>query len=95
MEPVSTRKDIVLPLMWPIKSVDGKCELREIPLPKNTNIMISVFNANRSKDIWGEDALEWKPERWIGKSPDEVAKIKLPGVYSSMYVYHRHICAEC
>ena len=84
MEPVSTRKDIVLPLMWPIKSVDGKCELREIPLPKNTNIMISVFNANRSKDIWGEDALEWKPERWLRPLPKEVVEAHIPGIYSNM-----------
>ena len=84
MEPVSTRKDIVLPLMWPIKSVDGKCELREIPLPKNTNIMISVFNANRSKDIWGEDALEWKPERWLKPIPAAVEEARIPAVYAHL-----------
>lgn len=81
-----TRKDVVLPLLWPIKSVDGKSEIREIPLRKNTNVVISIFNANRSEEIWGEDANEWKPERWIGKSPDEVANVRLPGVYSSMWV---------
>lgn len=80
----STRKDVVLPLMWPIKSADGKSEIREIPLRKNTNIFISILNANRSKMILGEEAYEWKPERWLGKSPDEVAKARLPGVYSSM-----------
>lgn len=74
----------MLPLMWPIKSADGKSEIREIPLRKNTNIIISIINANRSKGIWGEDAAEWKPERWIGKALDEVAKVRLPGVYSSM-----------
>lgn len=80
----STREDVVLPLKWPIKSADGKSEIREFPLRKNTGIIISIINANTSKEIWGEDAYEWKPERWIGKSPDEVAKTRLPGVYSSM-----------
>ena len=70
--------------MFPIKSADGKTEIREIPLKKGADIVISIYNANRSKAIWGEDAAEWKPDRWLGKSPDEVAKTKLPGVYSSM-----------
>ena len=67
----------------------------ELFLPRGTKVQINSLGSNQNKAIWGEDALEWKPERWIGKSPDEVARIKLPGVYSSMYVYNRHICAEC
>ena len=70
--------------MYPIKSADGRSEIREIPLKKGSRVLISIYNANRSKAIWGEDAEEWKPERWLGKSPDEVAKVRLPGVYSSM-----------
>ena len=70
--------------MYPIKSADGKADIREVPVKKGTEIVISIYNANRSKAVWGEDADEWKPERWIGKSPDEVSKTKLPGVYSSM-----------
>ena len=80
----STTKDVVLPLMWPIKSADGKSEIHEIPLRKNTDVVISIHNANRCKAVWGEDAYEWKPERWLGKSPDEVANVRYPGVYSSM-----------
>lgn len=64
--------------------MDGKSEIREIPIKKNTNVIISILNANRSKAVWGEDAEEWKPERWLGNSLDEVAKERLPGVYSSM-----------
>ena len=70
--------------MYPIKSADGKYSIHEVPVKKGTNILISIYNANRCKSIWGEDAEDWKPERWLGKSPDEVAKVKLPGVYSSM-----------
>lgn len=70
--------------MFPMKSADGKSEIREIPIKKNTNVIISILSANRNKAVWGEDAEEWKPERWLGKSPDEVAKVRLPGVYSSM-----------
>lgn len=70
--------------MFPIKCADGKSDICEVPIKKNTNVIISILNANRNKAAWGEDAEEWKPERWLGKSPDEVAKVRLPGVYSSM-----------
>lgn len=70
--------------MFPMKSADSRSEIHEVFIKKNTNVIISIFNANRNKATWGEDAEEWKPERWLGKSPDEVAKVRLPGVYSSM-----------
>lgn len=84
MAGLRTREDAVLPLMFPMQSADGKSEIREIPIKKNTTVVISILSANRNKATWGEDAEEWKPERWLGKSPDEVAKARLPGVYSSM-----------
>ena len=83
---ISTRQDIVLPLMWPIKSEDGKREINAIPLKKNTNVIISILNANRSTRIWGPDAEEWKPERWLKPLPESVSKAHLPGVYASMFV---------
>ncbi|MCG8673693.1 MAG: cytochrome P450 [Pseudomonadales bacterium] len=36
-------------------------------LPKHTSILAANFITHRRKDIWGEDALEYRPERWIGK----------------------------
>lgn len=74
----------MLPLLWPVKSADGRTEIKEIPLKKNTDITISILNANRSKAIWGEDALEWKPERWLSPLPKSVTDAHLPGVYSQM-----------
>ena len=75
-------KDAVLPVLWPIKTTDGQ-EITEIPVKKNTNIIISVMGANRKKEIWGEDADEWKPERWLQPLPESVGKAHLPGVYGS------------
>ncbi|KAI5121362.1 hypothetical protein M0805_000670 [Coniferiporia weirii] len=83
----TTRKDVVLPLLWPIKSADGKSEIKEIPLKKNTNVIISVIGTNRNKVIWGEDAGEWKPERWLKPLPESVGKARLPGVYASMMTF--------
>ena len=81
---LGTRKDVLLPLAWPILSSDGNTEITEIPIKKNTNVIISIIGSNRSKRIWGEDAEEWKPERWLKPLPESVAKAHMPGVYSSM-----------
>ncbi|THH09099.1 hypothetical protein EW145_g2244 [Phellinidium pouzarii] len=80
----TTKNDVIMPLMWPIKSADGKSEIKEISLKKNTNVIISIIGANRSKLIWGEDAEEWKPERWLEPLPESVSKAHLPGVYASI-----------
>lgn len=82
-----------MPLQFPIKAADGITEITEIPLKKNTNVVINIDGANRSKAIWGEDAEEWKPERWLSPLPESVAAGRLPGVYSSMYVLN--ILIDC
>ena len=78
-----------MPLSTPIKTVDGKTEVTEIPLKKNTMIFIGILGANLSKEVWGEDAEEWKPERWLGAAPEEVGSGgRLPGCYSNMCVLY-------
>ncbi|KAM0322562.1 hypothetical protein ACHAQA_009409 [Verticillium albo-atrum] len=34
-------------------------------IPKGTDIVISIWYVNRSPEIWGPDAGEFRPERWI------------------------------
>ena len=84
-----------MPLLWPIKSADGKSEIKEIPVKKNTNILVSIINANTSTRIWGEDAEEWKPERWLKPQPKSVSEAHLPGVYASMLVYKFYFLSPC
>lgn len=43
---------------------DGK---EKIFIKKGTVIEYSVFVLHRRKDIWGEDVLDFRPERWEGK----------------------------
>lgn len=88
----TTRADVVLPLAWPITAVDGVTQLSEIPLKNNTGVVVSIIGANRCKKIWGEDAEEWKPERWLNPMPESIAKAHLPGVYASMYVPSEEMC---
>lgn len=75
-----------MPLMYPITTKDGK-QISEIPVPKNTEIYVGILAANRSKAIWGPDADEWRPERWVGSPPESVAKAHLPGIYSNIMTF--------
>nr|BED42975.1 cytochrome P450 monooxygenase [Trametes versicolor] len=81
-----TRKDAVLPLSQPITGVDGS-QVSEILVPKDTTVIVGIYSSNRNKAIWGEDAFEWKPERWLDGLPDTVADAKIPGVYSNLMTF--------
>lgn len=72
-----------LPLSEPIRGVDGTW-MDEIVVPKGTQVIVAVYSCNRSVAIWGKDALEWKPERWLQRLPDSVTNAKIPGVYSNL-----------
>lgn len=76
-------EDTVLPLSGPIRATDGTL-LHEIAVPRGTNILVSILACNRDKALWGADADEWKPERWLAPLPAEVESAAIPGVYSNM-----------
>ena len=78
----------MLPLSAPIRGRDGKM-LESIFVPKGTAIGLGTLATNRSKTIWGEDALEWKPERWLRPAPPALEEARMPGVYSNMSVASR------
>ncbi|KAF7968861.1 hypothetical protein HWV62_29182 [Athelia sp. TMB] len=82
-----TSQDSVVPLLNPIRGVDGK-ELHEVTITQGTDIFISVLGANHDKLIWGEDASEWKPDRWLKPLPESVtSNSKISGVYSHMMTF--------
>lgn len=78
-----TREDVVLPLSEPIRGIDGTL-MHEIAIPKDTSISVGILACNRNKAIWGEDATEWKPERWLSPLPTSVENAHIPGVYSHL-----------
>lgn len=79
-----TRSDTVLPLSEPITGIDGS-KIREVHVPKDTTIIVGILSSNRNKAIWGEDALEWKPERWLNPLPKSVTEAKIPGIQPTLY----------
>ncbi|KAF9236434.1 cytochrome P450 [Melanogaster broomeanus] len=86
--PSRTAEDSVLTFSTTIKGVDGR-EINEVLVPKNTQVLISILACNRSRELWGEDALEWKPERWLSPLPSTVTGAQIPGVYSHLMTFFR------
>ncbi|KAF9002260.1 cytochrome P450 [Cyathus striatus] len=80
-------QDVILPLSNPVKGVDGN-DIQEIHVPKGTSVYVSILAANRNPEIWGEDSLEWKPERWLNPLPESVKEAHLPGIYSNLMTFN-------
>ncbi|KAI0714601.1 cytochrome P450 [Earliella scabrosa] len=57
-------RDDVLPLANPITTSDGET-VTEVPVPKGTNVLCSIWAYNRLPEIWGLDANEFNPHRFI------------------------------
>ena len=57
-----------------------------IYIPGGTVIMYFPMLTQRNKALWGEDAEEFKPERWLKGVPEAVTQAHVPGVYANLYV---------
>ncbi|GBE88427.1 cytochrome P450 [Sparassis crispa] len=77
---IATEEDII-PLNTPF--VDTRGEIHDsIRIAKGSNIFIPILAVNRSKALWGDDAHEFRPDRWIEGVPEAVASI--PGVWGNL-----------
>ncbi|KAG8696912.1 cytochrome P450-dit2 [Ceratobasidium sp. 395] len=79
--------DTIIPLEYPVETPTGK--VTSIPIKKGTRVVMNIVMANRYDKVWGEQADQFRPERWIGNKLDEVTEpgAHLPGVYSSMMTF--------
>ncbi|KAJ6602709.1 cytochrome P450 [Mycena vulgaris] len=80
----TTLEDAVVPLQRPIKGKSGKT-YNSVHVPANTDVCVGIIGANKDKAIWGPDADEWKPSRWMSEMPTAVQD--LPGIYSNMLTF--------
>ncbi|PCH40546.1 cytochrome P450 [Wolfiporia cocos MD-104 SS10] len=80
------KQDVVLPLHMPVRGVDGTL-ITELPLKKGTEIALGIQSINTSEELWGEDALDWNPQRWLSPLPKEILEARIPGVYSNMLTF--------
>ncbi|KAF8225656.1 cytochrome P450 [Tricholoma matsutake] len=84
-----TMEDTIVPLQFPVRDNTGAL-IRELPIAKGTAVYLGLAAANRSNTIWGPDATEYKPERWLGKLGREGTtdnNTRLPGIYSNMMTF--------
>ncbi|KAH8111360.1 cytochrome P450 [Phellopilus nigrolimitatus] len=83
-----SRQTSALSLSQPLILDDGRTAVNSITVPRGTTVWVSITGANRSREIWGDDAGEWKPERWLrGETELRSAEKKLPGLYSGMLTF--------
>ena len=75
----------MLPLAEPLVGADG-APVREIAVPRGTPLIIAIRACNRNRALWGADALEWKPERWLKPLPRAVEDANIPGIYANLWV---------
>ncbi|KAJ7728472.1 cytochrome P450 [Mycena metata] len=77
--------DCILPLSTPITGIDGR-RMETIPVPKGCEITIAISAANHNKAVWGDDALEFKPQRWLNGRAQGVT-IRMSGVYGNTMTF--------
>ncbi|KAJ3988851.1 cytochrome P450 [Lentinula detonsa] len=59
--------DVVLPLSKPITTTKGET-ISELPVGKGTKLVLSIAAYNRNKEVFGEDADVFNPDRWFRES---------------------------
>lgn len=82
----TARKDMILPISKPVTGANGK-QVTEIMIPNGTHIIPSILGSNTNPDLWGDDAHEWKPERWLSLLPESVVDAHIPGIYSHLMTF--------
>ncbi|KAJ7234370.1 cytochrome P450 [Mycena haematopus] len=82
----TTLVDAVLPLATPLRGCDG-ADINALHVPRGTDIMLSIQNANCDTGVWGSDAAEWKPARWLAPLPETVTSAPATGVYQHLLTF--------
>ncbi|PIL33913.1 cytochrome P450 [Ganoderma sinense ZZ0214-1] len=77
------QRDDVIPVSEPF--VDAQCTLqREIAVKRGDMVFIGIAALQTAEGVWGEDALEFKPDRW--DDPPE-AITNTPGVWGHLLTF--------
>ncbi|RPD55331.1 cytochrome P450 [Lentinus tigrinus ALCF2SS1-7] len=79
-------KDLVLPLSAPVRGRDGVM-ISELVVPQDTVVFAHFQASNVNRELWGEDAEEWKPDRWLAPLSAALENAHLPGVYANLMTF--------
>ncbi|KAG9128434.1 hypothetical protein FRC07_012542 [Ceratobasidium sp. 392] len=75
--------EVHIPLSRPIVDRNG-VERNSVTVQEGDAVFIPILALNRAKSIWGEDSMEFKPERW-DNLPEAVKD--MPGVWSHLMTF--------
>ncbi|KAH7403319.1 benzoate 4-monooxygenase cytochrome P450 [Cadophora sp. MPI-SDFR-AT-0126] len=67
---------------------EGGCELEGHFLPAGTSIGINLWVFSRNKELYGEDADIWRPERWLEYSPEKLRYLGQSPTHSACISAH-------
>ncbi|KAH9980906.1 cytochrome P450 [Lactifluus volemus] len=73
-------RDDVIPLAFPITTKSGE-QILSIPVKKGTCIEVHIGAYNRLPEVWGPDADEWNPDRFL--DPERGKQISV-GVFANL-----------
>ncbi|KAJ7670074.1 cytochrome P450 [Mycena polygramma] len=84
-------RDDVVPLATPYTDTKGEVH-QNLLIRKGENIFIPIIAINRDRNIWGPDAMEFRPDRWT-EGPDggiaaPTGAHAIPGVWGHMLTFH-------
>ncbi|EKM52322.1 uncharacterized protein PHACADRAFT_211594 [Phanerochaete carnosa HHB-10118-sp] len=74
-------KDDVIPLEKPILTRTGET-ISEIPIAAGQVVVTSFCSYNRIADVWGEDAHEWNPMRFVERDTQKQTKV---GMFANLW----------
>ncbi|THU83367.1 cytochrome P450 [Dendrothele bispora CBS 962.96] len=80
------KKATVVPLREPITLANGEV-IKELPINKDQTVFVGIETVNRDPEIWGPDAEQWIPERWIEGIPHSVNTASVPGAFSNTLTF--------
>ncbi|WVW79570.1 hypothetical protein I302_101539 [Kwoniella bestiolae CBS 10118] len=86
--PATMRESIqptVVPLGTPVKGRDGKM-MDSVHLPKGATMMIPILNVNTSIYVWGPDAEQFNPDRFLKPTASE-SNTSVPGVWGNLLTF--------
>ncbi|KAF9019066.1 cytochrome P450 [Hymenopellis radicata] len=77
------QQDDIIPLSEPIVTKTG-VKITQIPVEKGQGVFASIGYYNRNPAVWGEDADQWNPERFLeARTGDQVPL----GVFSNLMTF--------
>ncbi|KAI0263454.1 cytochrome P450 [Gloeopeniophorella convolvens] len=73
-------RDDVIPLAFPVTTKSGE-QISAIPVQKGTHVDIAIDVYHRLPAVWGEDADQWNPQRFLDPERTKQATV---GAYSNL-----------